>query len=84
MLTETPITGSKTFDKNSCRPLPKCLTIKSSDIDGLGLFAAEKIPAKVYFGETHFKIDSLADCLRTPLGGWIYHSDSCNASINLL
>jgi len=83
MLTEIPIIASKTFGKNSYRLLPKCLTIKSSDIDGLGLFATENIPAKVYLGETHFKIDPLADWLRTPLGGFINHSDSGNASINL-
>lgn len=84
MLTETPITGSKTFDKNSYRPLPKCLTIKSSDIHGLGLFATENIPAKIYLGETHFKIDPLTDWLRTPLGGFINHGDSGNSSIYLL
>ena len=84
MLTESPTASRKTFDKKSYRPLPKCLTIKKSDIDGLGLFATENIPAKVYLGETHFKIDPLADWLRTPLGGFINHSDSGNAIIKLL
>jgi hypothetical protein len=50
MLTESPTASRKTFDKKSYRPLPKCLTIKKSDIDGLGLFATENIPAKVYLG----------------------------------
>lgn len=57
---------------------------QKSDIDGLGLFATENIPAKVYLGETHFKIDPLADWLRTPLGGFINHSDAGNAIIKLL
>ena len=35
--------STKTFDKNSYRPLPKCLTIKGSKIDELGLFATEDI-----------------------------------------
>lgn len=76
--------STKTFDKNSYRPLPKCLTIKGSKIDGLGLFATEDIQGQLYLGETHFKIDSVDDWLRTPLGGFINHSDVSNASIELL
>lgn len=74
----------KTFAKNSYRPLPKCLTIRDSNIDGLGLFATEDIPGAVYLGETHFKLDAAEDWLRTPLGGFINHSEVSNASIELL
>ena len=38
----------------------------------------------MYLGETHFKIDSVEDWLRTPLGGFINHSDASNASIELI
>ena len=76
--------STKTFDKNSYRPLPKCLTIRGSKIDGLGLFATQDIQGQVYLGETHFKIDSVEDWFRTPLGGFINHSDASNASIELI
>ena len=39
--------STKTFDKNSYRPLPKCLTIRGSKIDGLGLFATQDIQGQV-------------------------------------
>ena len=76
--------STKTFDKNSYRPLPKCLTIRGSKIDGLGLFATQDSQGQVYLGETHFKIDSVEDWLRTPLSGFINHSDASNASIELI
>ena len=40
----------KTFKQNSYRPLPKCLTVKSSKIDGLGLHATEFIEAGTNLG----------------------------------
>ena len=74
----------KTFSKDSYRPLPSCTTIKSSFIDGLGLFATEDIKEGTYLGETHFKIDENRDWLRTPLGGFINHSIDSNSDINLV
>ena len=35
------------------RPLPKCLTIKKSPIEGLGLYATENIKANTFLGITH-------------------------------
>lgn len=60
------------------RPLPNFLTIKKSDIDGLGVFAAYQINAGTYLGEARYEINSLL--VRTPLGGFINHSDSPNCS----
>ena len=37
------------------RPLPDCLTIKKSNIEGLGLFATKRIEALVNLGMTHIK-----------------------------
>ncbi|MDG0970515.1 MAG: SET domain-containing protein [Porticoccaceae bacterium] len=74
----------KKFAKNSYRPLPKILTIRESGIDGLGLFAVENIKKGYYLGETHFKVPGAGDWLRTPLGGFINHSDNSNAEINSL
>jgi len=61
------------------RPLPRQLTIKSSDIDGLGLFAVEDIDIGVELGITHVK-DSRWDngLIRLPLGGFYNHSETPN------
>ena len=62
------------------RPLPKCLTIAKSSIDGLGLFAVEEIPAKTRLGHTHY--DSVDhDRVRSPLGGFINHSEEPNCRL---
>ena len=58
------------------RPLPESLTIKPSSIDGLGLFATQTIPKNTDFGMIHFTYGELI--IRTPLGGFINHSDKPN------
>lgn len=57
-------------------PMPKYLTIKKSDIDGLGVFASEDIPVKKYLiiGPTHMIIYN--DLYRLDFGGFINHSES--------
>jgi SET domain-containing protein len=84
-LTKTNFTpaGKKTFKADSYRPLPASVTINNSKIDGLGLFAVQDIKEGTYLGETHFKIDENRDWMRTPLGGFINHSEQSNAVINL-
>ena len=57
-------------------PLPKELTIQKSKIQGLGLFAKCFIPFGTQFGMTHLKIGS--EIIRTPLGGFINHSENPN------
>lgn len=67
------------------KPLPQQLTIKKSKIDGLGLFALEKIEAGYELGITHRNIEPAAlygnDLIRTPLGGFLNHSDTPNCFI---
>ena len=58
------------------KPLPDSLTIKQSGINGLGLFAKEGIAQATNLGITHIKIDD--KILRTPLGGFINHSNTPN------
>jgi len=61
------------------RPLPDYLTIMPSKIEGLGLFAIKEIPAEKSLGLTHiWKWDEPNHYLRTPLGGFINHSDNPN------
>jgi SET domain-containing protein len=65
------------------RPLPPYLTIKESQIEGLGLFATEDIPQGTDMGVTHIwsgrhKPDNY---IRLPLGGFFNHSTTPNAKI---
>ena len=60
------------------KPLPDNLTIKKSDIEGLGLFAVEEIRSGV-IGIGWVKQDIFPDgYIRTPLGGFINHSNDPN------
>ena len=68
------------------QPLPDCLTIKESEIHGLGLFATEDIPEGTNLGIAHVLIPHAEDVFaqsycRTPLGGFYNHSESPNCEI---
>tara|TARA_R100000963_G_C4572783_1_gene56977 strand:- start:63 stop:389 length:327 start_codon:yes stop_codon:yes gene_type:complete len=58
------------------KPLPNSLTIKSSNINGLGLFAKEFIMRGTNLGMSHLKLND--KIFRTPLGGFINHSNNPN------
>ena len=58
------------------KPLPDSLTIKQSRINGLGLFADQKIMQGTNFGMSHLKIGDTI--FRTPLGGFINHANEAN------
>ena len=57
-------------------PLPDGLTIKESNVQGLGLFATQDIPDDVYLGISHVVVDE--EIMRTPLGGFVNHSEDPN------
>lgn len=57
------------------RPLPEYITVKSSSIEGLGLFATEPIPEGTDLGITHHILDN-GELIRTPLGGFYNHSEN--------
>ena len=60
-------------------PLPKFLTIKNSEIHGLGLFATERVPAGTVLGVTHIPDNRFENKhIRTPLGGFYNHSNNPN------
>ena len=52
------------------------LTIAKSKIQGLGLFTKLFAPKGVNFGVSHYKIKD--EIIRTPLGGFVNHSDNPN------
>ena len=59
------------------KPLPKTLTIKESNIEGLGLFATKDIKKNINLGMMHY-ITEFSEIIRTPLGGFINHSNKPN------
>jgi len=58
------------------KPLPNSVTIKPSGIDGLGLFAKEGMAQGTNLGMCHLQIGT--QIFRTPLGGFINHSNTAN------
>ena len=58
------------------KPLPDSLTIQTSKVNGLGLFAKENIVQGTNLGMSHLKIKDVI--FRTPLGGFINHSNDPN------
>lgn len=72
-----------TFEQETYRPLPEGLTIYESAIDGLGLHTTQEFPPGTVFGETHVLVHSRDrhEWIRTPLGGFINHSDNPNCFI---
>ena len=68
------------------QPLHDCVTVKKSEIHGLGLFATKDIPEGTNLGIAHVLIPHAEDVFaqsycRTPLGGFYNHSESPNCEI---
>ena len=61
------------------KPLPKGLTIRTSSIEGLGLFATDDIKKNSFIGVTHIRDEQFENkYIRTPLGGFYNHSNEPN------
>ena len=61
------------------KPLPTQLTIKNSQIEGLGIFATEDIKKNTFLGITHIRDEQFENkYIRTPLGGFYNHSNDPN------
>lgn len=68
--------------KPKYKPLPPYLSIGPSSINGAGIFATEDIPGGIEIGITHvYDPDFQDDHIRTPLGGFLNHSDKPNCKI---
>ena len=71
------------MSKENYRPLPECVTIKESTIEGLGLFATEDIEKDSFLGTSHY-ITQEGNLIRTPLGGFYNHSEDPNVYSKLV
>jgi len=58
------------------KALPNFLTIKQSEVHGLGLFTTKDIEKDIDLGPSHYATDT--ELIRTPLGGFVNHSDTPN------
>ena len=58
------------------KPLPDSLQISCSPIEGMGIFAKKKIERGTNLGMSHLKLGSRI--IRTPLGGFLNHSETPN------
>ena len=64
------------------RPLPKQVTIKQSDIEGLGLYSTASLIHGKFLGISHVVNDKFENgYIRTPLGGFINHSEEPNCEV---
>ena len=68
------------MSKETYRPLPNSVTIKESSIHGLGIFATQLLEPSARLGRTH--VDWEGHLIRTPLGGFINHSEKPNCFIH--
>lgn len=64
---------------NTYRPLDHRVTIQKSEIDGLGLFAITDLEPSARLGRSHVEWEG--HLIRTPMGGFINHSENPNAFI---
>ena len=58
------------------KPLPTQLRLGFSDIHDIGVFAKEGIAQATNLGMTHIKVAD--NIIRTPLGGFLNHSEDAN------
>ena len=64
------------------RPLPEFLTIKSSNIHGLGLYTEKCIPENYVLGITHVRDERFENgFIRTPLGGCFNDAEAPNCKV---
>jgi len=70
----------KMMNDKTYHPLPSGLTVADSSINGQGLFTTRRLVIGTSLGISHYRIDG--EYIRTPLGGFINHSDEPNCVRN--
>jgi len=69
------------YDRFYYNPLPEELMIGVSSTHGHGIFAAQDISKKYDLGMSHIKIPIIHGYVRTPLGGFLNHSNEPNCRL---
>ena len=73
---------NKCKNKEPYSPLPEYLAVGPSEIHGAGILAKEDIPGEVVIGISHvYDPNFQHDYIRTPLGGFINHSETANCEL---
>ena len=62
-------------------PLPNNLKIAESKIDGHGIFAMDNLDKGLDLGSSHIKVPMIYGYVRTPLGGFVNHSENNNCEL---
>jgi hypothetical protein len=71
-----------TKKKTPYKPLPDYLAIGPSPIHGAGIMAQDDIPADIEIGISHvYDPNFQHEYIRTPLGGFMNHSDEPNCEL---
>ena len=77
MMNDKDVKEFHDLDKlNQYHPLPSGLIVADSEIEGQGLFTTRRLVRGTLLGISHYRIDK--EYIRTPLGGFINHSDTPN------
>ena len=58
------------------------MCIKESPVHGHGIFASQNIKRNTDLGATHIKVPMILTYIRTPLGGFINHSEKPNCVLD--
>ena len=71
------------YNKFYYKPLPDCIEVKKSLIEGFGLFAIKDIDKEFDIGMSHIKVPIICGYIRTSIGGFLNHSENSNCELSL-
>ena len=66
------------YNKFYYKPLPDCIEVQKSQIEGQGLFDLEDINADFDLGVSHIKVPIIDGYIRTAIGSFLNHADDAN------
>ena len=72
------------YDRFYYNPLPEELILGVSRTHGHGVFAKYDLPKKYDLGMSHIKIPIIHGYVRTPMGGFLNHSEEPNCRCLLI
>ena len=70
------------YNKFYYKPLPECIEVQKSPIEGFGLFAIQDINEDFDIGMSHIKVPIIQGYIRTSIGGFLNHSEESNCYLS--